>query len=40
MDHKEETCVIFLLEKTFYSQKCIWKYRLRNGGHYVQGEMS
>ena len=23
-----------------YSQKCIWKYRLRNGGHFVQGEMS
>ena len=26
--------------KTFHSWKCIWKYRLRNGGHFVQGEMS
>ena len=23
-----------------HSQKWIWKYRLRNGGHFVQGEMS
>ena len=22
---------------TFHSRKCIWKYRLRNGGHFVQG---
>ena len=28
------------IEKTFHSQKCIWKYRLRNGGHFVRGEMS
>ena len=21
----------------FYSWKCIWKYRLRNGGNFVQG---
>ena len=26
--------------KSFHSQKCIWKYRLRNGSHFVQGEMS
>ena len=26
--------------KTFYSPKCSWKYRLRNGGHFVQGQMS
>ena len=26
--------------KTFRSRKCIWKYRLRNGGHFVQREMS
>ena len=26
--------------KTFHIRKCIWKYRLRNGGHFVQGEMS
>ena len=23
--------------KTFHSRKCIWKYRLQNGGHFVQG---
>ena len=23
--------------KTFHSRKCIWTYRLRNGGHFVQG---
>ena len=22
----------------FHSRKCIWKYRLRNGGHFVQGD--
>ena len=26
--------------KMFHLRKCIWKYRLRNGGHFVQGEMS
>ena len=26
--------------KTFHSRKCIWKCRLRNGGHFVQGKMS
>ena len=26
--------------KTFHSWKCIWKYRLRNGSHFVQWEMS
>ena len=26
--------------KTFHSRHCIWKYRLRKGGHFVQGEMS
>ena len=25
--------------KTFHSSKCIWKCHLRNGGHFVQGEM-
>ena len=25
--------------KILYSRKCIWKDRLRNGGHIVQGEM-
>ena len=23
----------------FHSRKCTWKYRLRNGGHFVQGEI-
>ena len=27
-------------KKTFHAWKCIWKYRLWNGGHFVQGEMS
>ena len=26
--------------KYFHSRKCIWKYLLRNGGHFVQGEMN
>ena len=26
--------------KMFHYRKCIWKYCLRNGGHFVQGEMS
>ena len=26
--------------KTFHSGKCIWKYRLQNGGHFVHGKMS
>ena len=26
--------------KTFHSQKCIWKYYLRIGGHFVQGGIS
>ena len=26
--------------KIFIHKNCIWKYRLRNGGHFVQGEMS
>ena len=26
--------------KTFHSWKCTWKCNLRNGGHFVQGEMS
>ena len=31
---------ILIKYKIFQSRKCIWKYRLRNGGHFVQGEMS
>ena len=26
--------------KYFHSRKCVWTCRLRNGGHFVQGEMS
>ena len=26
--------------KTFHSRKCIWKYRLGNGGHFIPGGMS
>ena len=26
--------------KTFHSQKCTWKDRLRNGGHFVRGKKS
>ena len=26
--------------KTFHSWKCIWKYRLQNGGHFFKGGMS
>ena len=37
LDHQEQTSVKFKKKyKTFHSQKCIWKYRLRNGGHFVQ----
>ena len=35
-DPKEQTAVKFLIK--FYSWK--WKYSLRNGSHFVQGEMS
>ena len=31
---------IWIKIQKFYSQKCIWKCRLGNGGHFVQGEMS
>ena len=31
---------ILIKTQTFHSQKCIWKYRLQNGSHFVQGEMS
>ena len=38
---QEETSVKFSSKyKAFHSQKCIGKYRLRNGGHFVQEEMS
>ena len=35
---QEQTSVNFYPKyKTFHSRKCIWKYRLRNGGHFVHG---
>ena len=41
LDPKEQTSVKFQSKyKTFHSQKCIWKHRLLNGGHFVPGEMS
>ena len=39
--HWEKTSVKFSSKSIhFLSRKCIWKYHLRNGGHFVQGEMS
>ena len=36
---KEQTSVKFESKcKTFHLWKCVWKYRLRNGGHLVQRE--
>ena len=41
LDLYEQTSVKFWwIHKTFHSQKLIWKYRLWNGGHFVQGKMS
>ena len=31
---------ILIKTQHFYSRQCIWKYRLRDGGHFVQGDMS
>ena len=41
LDPEEHISVKFYLKfKTFHSWKCIWEYRLLNGRHFVQGEMS
>ena len=41
LDPRKQTSVKSLSKyKTFHSWKCIWKYPLWNGGHFVQGEMS
>ena len=41
LDTWEQSSVKFYSKyKIFHSWKCIWKYRLRNSGHFVQGEMS
>ena len=38
LDPWEQTSVKFESKcKTFHSRKCIWKCRLRNGGHFVRG---
>ena len=38
---KEHISVKFYLKfRCFYSRKCVWTCRLRNGGHFVQGKMS
>ena len=40
-DHRKQTEVKFESKyKMFHLRKCIWIYRLRNGGHFFQGEMS
>ena len=40
LDPKEQTSVIFFSKyKTFLSRKCNWKYRLRNGSHFVHPSM-
>ena len=37
-DPEDQTSVKFLSKyKTFHSRECIWKSRLRNSGHLVQG---
>ena len=37
---QEQASVKFWSKYKFHSQKCICKYRMRNGGYFVQGEMS
>ena len=38
LDPTEQTSVRFYsIYKAFHSQKCIWTYRLRNGGHFFVG---
>ena len=40
LDPLQQSSVKFYSKcKIFHSWKCIWKHRLRNGGHFVQGEM-
>ena len=41
LDPSEQISVKFQSKcKYFHSRKCIWQYRLRNGSHLFQGEMS
>ena len=40
LDPNEQTSVKCQLKyKNFHSRNCIWKYRLRSGGHFIEGEM-
>ena len=40
LDPQEQISVKFHSKyKIFHSRKCIWTYRLRDAGHFVQGEM-
>ena len=32
--------ILMKIQKFSLKKKCVWKYRLRNGGHFVQGEVS
>ena len=39
LDPKEQTSVKFQSKfNHFHSRKCVWKCRLRNGGHFVRGD--
>ena len=41
LDHWEQISMKFKSKyQTFHSWKCIWKYRLRNGGHFVHLSLS
>ena len=41
LDPKEHISMRFHLKFIYsHSRKCVWKCRLRNGGHFDQGEMS
>ena len=37
LDHEEQKSSAILIKIHFHSRKCIWKYRLRNGDHFVRG---
>ena len=40
LDPREQSSVKFKSKyKNFHSRKCIWKCRLRDGGHFVQGDI-
>ena len=40
LDHKEHISMKFYWKfRNFYSRKCIWKYRLKNAGHFTLTSM-